>query len=335
MNAEDSHGPNRNGRDAFAPGDINSHLPPHGSSARAVFARGIAALSALRTRSSVDDPTNVHGFLLEQASNPAIAEVNSHTRAPWDSSGYSGAAEAAAGPYRLSETLSFTPFDVPRDYPLDSDWRTLDASLLDTIRVDQADGHQELIQASKSGDVASAELSTAGGAINSHRGGVPDYRDLATASSQAFTTKSQSRPAPPQHHGSSQSGAGSAANLATAGSQENQLATHPAQSALISITPSVATLREGRRTQKTRELVLGQKNMSEASEAPGSTTTAPNSAQPPSGSRASSVSSKKGTRPKCTLPPEKVFPIQIGSELFRLSGASIASDGEYCDGGNP
>ncbi|KAJ6078283.1 hypothetical protein N7467_008036 [Penicillium canescens] len=28
----------------------------------------------------------------------------------------------------------------------------------------------------------------------------------------------------------------------------------------------------------------------------------------------------------CTLPTEKVFPIQIGSELFRLSGASIASD---------
>jgi hypothetical protein len=29
------------------------------------------------------------------------------------------------------------------------------------------------------------------------------------------------------------------------------------------------------------------------------------------------------------LPPEKVFPIQIGSELFRLSGASISSDGQY------
>ncbi|KNG88482.1 K+ channel tetramerization domain containing protein [Aspergillus nomiae NRRL 13137] len=31
-------------------------------------------------------------------------------------------------------------------------------------------------------------------------------------------------------------------------------------------------------------------------------------------------------RPKCTLPPEKVFSIQIGTELFRVSGASIASD---------
>lgn len=29
------------------------------------------------------------------------------------------------------------------------------------------------------------------------------------------------------------------------------------------------------------------------------------------------------------LPHERVFPIQIGSELFRLSGASISSDGMY------
>lgn len=32
--------------------------------------------------------------------------------------------------------------------------------------------------------------------------------------------------------------------------------------------------------------------------------------------------------PPSILPPEKVFPIQIGSELFRLSGASISSDGQ-------
>jgi hypothetical protein len=31
---------------------------------------------------------------------------------------------------------------------------------------------------------------------------------------------------------------------------------------------------------------------------------------------------------KSNLPPEKVFSIQLGSELFRLSGASIASDGQ-------
>lgn len=30
---------------------------------------------------------------------------------------------------------------------------------------------------------------------------------------------------------------------------------------------------------------------------------------------------------RCSLPLEKVFPIQIGTESFRLSGASIASDG--------
>lgn len=29
------------------------------------------------------------------------------------------------------------------------------------------------------------------------------------------------------------------------------------------------------------------------------------------------------------LPHERVFPIQIGSELFRLSGASLSSDGMY------
>ena len=44
----------------------------------------------------------------------------------------------------------------------------------------------------------------------------------------------------------------------------------------------------------------------------------------------------RGTRvssghPPSILPPEKVFPIQIGSDLFRLSGASISSDGR-CEG---
>jgi hypothetical protein len=34
------------------------------------------------------------------------------------------------------------------------------------------------------------------------------------------------------------------------------------------------------------------------------------------------------------LPHERVFPIQIGSELFRLSGASISSDGMYREEGN-
>ena len=36
-----------------------------------------------------------------------------------------------------------------------------------------------------------------------------------------------------------------------------------------------------------------------------------------------------GQNSQFTLPPGKGFPIQIGSELFRLSGASIMSDGQY------
>ncbi|KAJ5450805.1 uncharacterized protein N7458_007254 [Penicillium daleae] len=39
-----------------------------------------------------------------------------------------------------------------------------------------------------------------------------------------------------------------------------------------------------------------------------------------------STPASAGKSPACTLPPDKVFSIQIGSELFRLSGASIASD---------
>jgi hypothetical protein len=35
------------------------------------------------------------------------------------------------------------------------------------------------------------------------------------------------------------------------------------------------------------------------------------------------------------LPHERVFPIQIGSELFRLSGASISSDGMYSNSQTP
>lgn len=41
------------------------------------------------------------------------------------------------------------------------------------------------------------------------------------------------------------------------------------------------------------------------------------------------VTSDENSNPGSTLPPEKVFPIQIGSELFRLSGASIGSDGQF------
>lgn len=47
-----------------------------------------------------------------------------------------------------------------------------------------------------------------------------------------------------------------------------------------------------------------------------------------SGSQSLSSSSTNPAKSACSLPPEKVFPIQMGCELFRLSGASIASDGQ-------
>ncbi|EEQ89570.1 uncharacterized protein BDCG_04690 [Blastomyces dermatitidis ER-3] len=54
----------------------------------------------------------------------------------------------------------------------------------------------------------------------------------------------------------------------------------------------------------------------------------PNAAAEPSTS-APGVSKRPDSSERaktCNLPPEKVFPIQIGSELFRLSGSSISSD---------
>jgi hypothetical protein len=55
-------------------------------------------------------------------------------------------------------------------------------------------------------------------------------------------------------------------------------------------------------------------------------------------SSSSQGSFRRGTRtssahPPSILPPEKVFPIQIGSDLFRLSGASISSDGRPLSAG--
>ncbi|KAF7713376.1 Uncharacterized protein PECH_001315 [Penicillium ucsense] len=43
-------------------------------------------------------------------------------------------------------------------------------------------------------------------------------------------------------------------------------------------------------------------------------------------SSSASTPASTGKASACSLPPDKVFSIQIGSELFRLSGASIASD---------
>ena len=39
-------------------------------------------------------------------------------------------------------------------------------------------------------------------------------------------------------------------------------------------------------------------------------------------------STSESSQPKEALPNQKGFPIQCGSELFRLSGASIMSDGK-------
>lgn len=52
------------------------------------------------------------------------------------------------------------------------------------------------------------------------------------------------------------------------------------------------------------------------------------STEPPGILRDPSVAARKwNTEIPNVLPHERVFPIQIGSELFRLSGASISSDG--------
>ena len=63
-----------------------------------------------------------------------------------------------------------------------------------------------------------------------------------------------------------------------------------------------------------------------------STSTARGTFHSSSGPAQNTGRQNRGTRapsghPPSILPPEKVFPIQIGSELFRLSGASISSDG--------
>jgi hypothetical protein len=55
----------------------------------------------------------------------------------------------------------------------------------------------------------------------------------------------------------------------------------------------------------------------------------PGAAAPRPATKGTGTSYKQRPSVPSILPPEKVFPIQIGSELFRLSGASISSDGLY------
>lgn len=77
-------------------------------------------------------------------------------------------------------------------------------------------------------------------------------------------------------------------------------------------------------------------NADNTSSAPGSARPAANEAgnispttERPSGRDKSRKVVESPSKFSNILPAGKVFPIQIGSELFRLSGASISSDGEY------
>ena len=83
----------------------------------------------------------------------------------------------------------------------------------------------------------------------------------------------------------------------------------------------------GRTGQSSTARLRSQKLVDEGSSSRASTqfpTTAPKQA-----GKGSGIVYKGQSSSPSILPPEKVFPIQIGSELFRLSGASISSDGPY------
>ncbi|KAL1876739.1 hypothetical protein Plec18167_005147 [Paecilomyces lecythidis] len=313
-------------RDVFSSSDDKSSgLPRHGSSAQGTVNRDAVASTASRAGSALDEQTSssAHGFL-EQARSSAIAESHWHSGASWSVDGYhSDNSGAVAGLYRSSDTSSPIPLDILRNSYFQPDWNTLDTALLDTIQPYQADTHQGLLQAPKRSDGQSTQRTTAAAALGDlHLAGRADYREALAVSSQTAANRAQLQSQPHRHHESSQFGEEPAGRLTTANSRNEQGIQRSNQ-----LARSVATRREGTKAQdNSRGVGIGQK-MAESAEVPGSTTnTGPNSVQPPSGSRASSVSSKKGSRPKCTLPAEKVFPIQIGSELFRLSGASIASD---------
>jgi hypothetical protein len=56
---------------------------------------------------------------------------------------------------------------------------------------------------------------------------------------------------------------------------------------------------------------------------------APSEGQTPGGFQQPSQTVQLITKIPRVLPHERVFPIQIGSELFKLSGASLSSDGEF------
>ena len=62
---------------------------------------------------------------------------------------------------------------------------------------------------------------------------------------------------------------------------------------------------------------------------PNTTTTAKKSLRPPASTSKRSQDPSSDSSTTLALPARKVFPIQVGDQLFRLSGASISSDGQY------
>ena len=84
--------------------------------------------------------------------------------------------------------------------------------------------------------------------------------------------------------------------------------------------------------RKTANKAAGSSSRGRGRHPPGSTpraTTSQPSGPPQSPIRPSQGNREPSAHPPSVLPREKVFPIQIGSELFRLSGASISSDGTH------
>ncbi|GAD99528.1 hypothetical protein TERG_08209 [Paecilomyces variotii No. 5] len=309
-----------NRRDVFSTSeDKSSAFSRHGSSTQGIVTRDAVASTSSRSASALDDQTSAHGFL-EQARSSAIAESHWHSGASWSVDGYpSDGSGAVAGLYRLSDTSSPIPLDILRNSYFQPDWNTLDTALLDTIQPYRADAQQGFLQASKRSDGQSTQRTTAAALGDLHRSGGTGCRKALAISSQTPANRAQLQSQSHCPQELSDFDEQPSIRRTTANSRNDQRAqssNQPARSA-IPVSSSVATRREGTKAQdNSRGVGIGQK-MSEVAEVSGSTTpTGPNSVQPPSGSRGSSVSSRKGSRPKCTLPAERVFPIQIGAPSY-------------------
>ncbi|KAL9064490.1 MAG: hypothetical protein Q9157_007813 [Trypethelium eluteriae] len=97
----------------------------------------------------------------------------------------------------------------------------------------------------------------------------------------------------------------------------------------ISVSERTSTGRPGQRHQDGGTLPQGSEGPEpEGVQAEGSRTKQSASNEPPVKRSKPNSRRDKSRERKMALPAGKVFPIQIGSELFRLSGASISSDGK-------